>query len=123
MSESNQNSTDPANEKSWEIVNKSRKERPLVQHYCGIEELPPIPISFPQKGSIGRTGDWRTYVPVLKAEKCTKCGQCYLFCPEGTIELDEKTGCYIVDIEYCKGCGICAKQCPVQAIDMVLEEK
>ena len=37
----------PKTEKSWMNISKSREERPLVQQYCGYEDLPPIPISFP----------------------------------------------------------------------------
>jgi 2-oxoacid:acceptor oxidoreductase delta subunit (pyruvate/2-ketoisovalerate family) len=110
-------------DKKWAKNNKSREERPLVQNYCGFEELPPIPISFPQKGAIGKTGDWRTYRPVIDSEKCTKCGMCYLYCPEGVIQLNDETNEYEIDLDYCKGCGICAKECPSKAIRMDLEEK
>jgi pyruvate ferredoxin oxidoreductase delta subunit len=110
-------------EKAWEKINKSREERPVIQDYKGYDELPPIPISFPQKGAIGKTGDWRTFKPVLNQEKCTKCGRCYLFCPEGTIPFNDETEQYEIDLIYCKGCGICAKECPTKAITMEKEER
>jgi pyruvate ferredoxin oxidoreductase delta subunit len=110
-------------DKSWYIIHKSRRERPLLQNYLGHEDLPPIPVSFPQKGGIGRTGDWRTYRPVIDPVKCSKCGFCYLYCPEGVIEFDENTKTYVIDYEYCKGCGICAKQCPKKCITFDREQK
>ena len=110
------------NSKKWEEINKSRSERPEVQQYDGYEDLPPIPISFPIKGAIGNTGDWRTYRPVINHEKCTKCGQCYILCPEGVVQKDANDF-YEIDLLYCKGCGICAKHCPVEAINMELEDK
>ena len=108
-------------EKAWEVINKSKDVRPVVQVYKGYKDLPPIPVSMPQKGAIGETGAWRTYKPVINHEKCTKCGQCYLFCPEGTIEFNRKTEQYDIDLIYCKGCGICKVQCPPKVIEMVLE--
>lgn len=45
---------------------------------------------------------------------------CWLYCPEGVIEV--RNGVPVVDYEYCKGCGICAAECPAGAIVMV-EEK
>jgi len=110
-------------EKSWEKIRAPRGKRPLVQCYDGFSELPPIPVSIPQKGAIGETGDWRTYKPVIDQENCIKCGRCYMFCPEGTVEWDKEQEIYIIDYVYCKGCGICAKECPKDAIEMKLEDK
>ncbi|MHA1734487.1 MAG: 4Fe-4S binding protein [Promethearchaeota archaeon] len=106
-------------EAEWEKINKSKDKRPKIQEYKSWEELPPIPISFPVKGSIGETGDWRTFRPVINREKCTDCGFCWMFCPEGVI--DAKT--LEIDYAYCKGCGICARECPQGAIEMVRESE
>ena len=65
---------------------------------------------------------WRTFRPVMNKTKCTKCGMCWIFCPEGAIK-PCKEGGYEIDLEYCKGCGICQRACAVKAISMIKEEK
>lgn len=62
----------------------------------------------------------RAFRPVVKNEKCIRCGNCQTFCPEGTVLLTE--GGVIHDYRFCTGCGICANECPVEAIEMVREE-
>ena len=66
------------------------------------------------------TGDWKSRRPILDKAKCTKCGLCFIYCPEGCIRPDDE-GYFISDLKYCKGCGICAAECPVKAINMVVE--
>ncbi|MFX0009483.1 MAG: 4Fe-4S binding protein [Candidatus Hermodarchaeota archaeon] len=105
----------------WKKINKSRKERPKVQDYKNWEELSPIPISLPIEGSIGNTGEWRTFKPIIK-EGCNKCGICWMYCPEGTIKKKED-GSFEIDLQYCKGCGICAKECPTNNIEMIRESE
>lgn len=69
-----------------------------------------------------RTGDWRSERPVVDKEKCIDCLQCWIFCPDATVLVEEeKMAGY--DYDHCKGCGICAYICPVKAIEMVPEEK
>jgi pyruvate ferredoxin oxidoreductase delta subunit len=75
-------------------------------------------MSVPLKGAMGRTGDWRTHRPVKDAARCTSCGLCATYCPEGCIERPA----IAIDYEYCKGCGVCAEECPRKAIAMVEEE-
>jgi 2-oxoacid:acceptor oxidoreductase delta subunit (pyruvate/2-ketoisovalerate family) len=108
--------------KKWEAINKSREERPKVQHYKNWKQLPPIPISIPNRGSIGRTGNWRTFRPVIDQEECNQCGICWMYCPEGTIERQED-GSFKINLEFCKGCGICAKECPTNNIKMIRESE
>ncbi len=108
-------------EEKWKNISKSKEKRPKVQEYKNWEELPPIPISFPIDASIGRTGDWRTFRPVIQ-EGCTKCGICWMYCPEGVIQKNEDDA-FEIDYEYCKGCGICAKECPTNNIEMVRESE
>lgn len=75
------------------------------------------PISVPQKGAAGNTGEWRLYKPILKKEKCVKCLKCWIYCPEAVINKETLE----IDYQYCKGCGICANECPCEAISMEKE--
>jgi pyruvate ferredoxin oxidoreductase delta subunit len=76
-------------------------------------------VTEPGNAAQYRTGDWRTEKPVLDHDECTKCGLCYIYCPEGCIKFDDEN--FEADLFYCKGCGICAKECPQGAIRMVEE--
>jgi pyruvate ferredoxin oxidoreductase delta subunit len=83
--------------------------------------------SSPGIGEAGRTGEWRTHLPVIDADKCTAsklnkatCFLCWLYCPEAVMTKGIPP---TINLEYCKGCGICAEVCPVHAIAMVIEEK
>ena len=59
---------------------------------------------------------------LTEAERCFHCGNCnlcencYIFCPDIAISLDEETGSLIIDRTLCKSCGICIKECPRNAI-------
>jgi len=67
-----------------------------------------------------KTGTWRLGLkPVVDEEKCTGCGACHLFCPDGAVRVVE--GKAVIDYAYCKGCGICSEECPTGAIEMVKE--
>ncbi|MBN1215169.1 MAG: 4Fe-4S binding protein [Candidatus Lokiarchaeota archaeon] len=105
----------------WKKINESKEKRPKVQEYKNWKELPPIPISLPIEGSIGTTGDWRTFRPVI-LEGCNRCGLCWMYCPEGVIKQNEN-GSFEIDLIYCKGCGICAKECPTHKIKMIRESE
>jgi len=75
-------------------------------------------IEEPGSSEKNKTGAWRALRPVIDYEKCTKCGICWVYCPDNAIGKNLK-----VDYDYCKGCGICSSVCPVKAIKMVKEEK
>jgi pyruvate ferredoxin oxidoreductase delta subunit len=88
------------------------------QHICGE--------SSPGIGEAGRTGEWRSSLPVIDHEKCIPakrgklaCFICWLYCPDALIS---KTIPVQINLEYCKGCGICSQVCPADAITMVNEE-
>ncbi|HUV75127.1 MAG TPA: 4Fe-4S binding protein [Dehalococcoidales bacterium] len=69
-----------------------------------------------------KTGDWRSQRPIMDLGKCTKCGLCYVYCPEGCMEENEE-GYFEPNYFYCKGCGICAAECPRTVITMVEEKE
>lgn len=75
-----------------------------------------------------KTGNWRTYIPVIDHEKCISCGTCARVCPEGCVFPSQEQNAagkifYEKDLDYCKGCGICAEECPVKCIKMEIEHK
>ncbi len=61
------------------------------------------------------TGSWRFARPVVDPEQCSRCGLCFIHCPDGAIALDEE-GYPVIDYDHCKGCMLCQTLCPVQAI-------
>ena len=67
-----------------------------------------------------RTGNWRVFRPVIDLDKCTRCWICFVWCPEGAIELDHEDNPH-VDYDVCKGCLICVEECPTGAITKVRE--
>jgi len=64
-----------------------------------------------------KTGDWRSQTPVRDVEKCTNCLICWIYCPDGSV-LVEDGKVVGFDLDHCKGCGICAANCPTKAITM-----
>ncbi|HHX51547.1 MAG TPA: 4Fe-4S binding protein [Clostridia bacterium] len=84
------------------------KERPLSAWlpggYCGQKDGKPN----------------RNLRPVIHHEKCSRCGFCWIYCPEGCITRGET---YLIDYDYCKGCGVCGAECPKDAIAMVREDQ
>lgn len=61
----------------------------------------------------------RSIRPVVNMEKCVGCMQCYLYCPDGVISVENKKA--VIDYNFCKGCGICHKICKLNAIEMEAE--
>jgi pyruvate ferredoxin oxidoreductase gamma subunit len=62
------------------------------------------------------TGSWRLERPEIDYDRCTRCGMCFIRCPDGTISLDSE-GYPAIDFDHCKGCGICWQVCPVSGIE------
>jgi len=52
---------------------------------------------------------------------CSFCFNCYEFCPDLAIHLNERSMEREIDYDHCKGCGICVEECPRAAIRMVQE--
>lgn len=69
------------------------------------------------------TGTWRTFRP-RPTGKCTGCGICAMYCPEGGVKIVEKNGKKTaeIDLAHCKGCLICIKICPYNAMDKEMEK-
>lgn len=102
---------------------------------------------------VTKNAGWRSVRPVLNLEACTKCLQCYLYCPDGTVyknrsaaadtsvatpaaaDAGESAAAFdasasdgagfqvAVDYDFCKGCGICARICKFGAITMIPESE
>lgn len=64
---------------------------------------------------------WRSIRPVIDSGRCIGCEQCYLYCPDGVIAIEN--GKAVIDYDFCKGCGICARICKIGAIRMEAEHK
>ena len=62
-----------------------------------------------------KTGDWRTFRPVLIPEKCNGCWLCYVYCPDAAITLTQ-TDKPVIDYDHCKGCMLCVEECPTHAL-------
>ncbi len=67
------------------------------------------------------TGSWRTLSPIIHHDKCSRCGLCHTYCPDGAISNDQD-GFPCIDYTHCKGCLICLVQCPLQAIESIPEQ-
>lgn len=59
-----------------------------------------------------QTGAWRFERPEIDYDRCTRCGICFVRCPDGAILLDGE-GYPVIDYDHCKGCMICWDQCPI----------
>jgi len=95
-----------------EILTKSWAEVPRAEHILEAGNT-----------DVYETGTWTTFEPVLDEEKCIHCLQCWVFCPDSAVivEDDQVVG---FNLFHCKGCGICAEICPdkYNAITMVKKE-
>ena len=77
--------------------------------------------SFEAGDRVSVNSGWRSIRPVINSGKCVGCEQCYLYCPDGVISIQD--GKAEIDYDFCKGCGICAKICRIGAIEMEAERK
>lgn len=79
-------------------------------------------IDKPGNSKVTKTGGWRSFRPVILQEKCIKCYNCWKYCPDNSIKINNKGEVY-VDYDYCKGCLICFNECPADAIKKEVEKK
>ena len=72
-------------------------------------------ISATGNSVLRETGGWRTFRPVLVADKCNGCWLCFVYCPDGVISMntDDRP---VIDYDHCKGCQICVHECPTHAL-------
>ena len=92
--------------------------RTWIRENWGADKLPKGGV-VPFHSSYGyRTGNWATVKPFISKDKCISCFNCFYYCPDSAIEMDENNKAQ-ADFNYCKGCGICAKHCPADAIEMI----
>ena len=70
-------------------------------------------------------GSWKTFKPIWHKDRCIQCLQCWIFCPDSAINVnDKKRDEY--NYYHCKGCGICEVVCPAKpkkAITMEMDKK
>lgn len=84
----------------------------------GFEDIPEN-TAFEAGYLVSVNSGWRNVRPVVNTEKCVGCMQCYLYCPDGVISIEDKKA--VIDYDFCKGCGICNKICKLNAIRMEAE--
>ncbi len=70
-------------------------------------------ILVPGNADARHTGSWRVERPEIDYDRCTRCGICFVRCPDGAIALDDE-GYPVIDYDHCKGCMICWDECPVE---------
>jgi 2-oxoisovalerate ferredoxin oxidoreductase delta subunit len=99
---------------------KDKKKAAKPVHFKSESEMPTLIMSVASQ-MYQKTGDWRNIRPVIDLDKCLKCGICWKFCPEPSIDIVDEWP--VIDYDYCKGCGICAEECPAKCITMVEEVK
>ena len=58
-----------------------------------------------------QTGTWRLERPEIDYDICTRCGICFVRCPDAAIALNAE-GYPVIDYDHCKGCMECLDQCP-----------
>ncbi len=72
-------------------------------------------ISAAANSVLRETGGWRTFRPVLVADKCNGCWLCFAYCPDGVISMTKEDR-PVIDYDHCKGCQICVHECPTEAL-------
>jgi 2-oxoacid:acceptor oxidoreductase delta subunit (pyruvate/2-ketoisovalerate family) len=80
--------------------------------------IPPVP-----KGGRNpnyKTASSRTFKPEINYDQCIRCRTCWIFCPDGAIDMNEE-GYPSLNYDYCTGCNICKNNCPVEAYEIKLE--
>lgn len=90
----------------------------------GYKDIPEGGIILEKGNSVEyKTGEWRSMRPIWTKEGCVHCLTCWVFCPDGSILVEDGKMAGI-DYDHCKGCGICVRECPrkEKALHLVKEE-
>lgn len=100
---------------AWQSNEPPHDTSPLASVvYLGPRHGAPI-VRAPGNAVQRSTGAWRIERPVVDSAHCTRCGLCFVVCPDGAVSLDHE-GYPVVDYDHCKGCLLCQRICPVTAI-------
>ncbi|NOZ82090.1 MAG: 4Fe-4S dicluster domain-containing protein [Candidatus Micrarchaeota archaeon] len=86
--------------------------------YHGVRGIPHI--REPGNAVRRKTGNWRIFKPVIDLEKCIRCRQCFIFCPDSAVIWKNHPE---IDYWICKGCLVCVRVCPVKAIKSEREQE
>ena len=106
--------------RSWEPIQEDRREAvmpatPLVEVLFDPPQRATPSIYALANSPARQTGSWRQFRPVLHPQRCTRCGVCFVRCPEAAITLDSNDS-PIIDYDVCKGCLLCVHECPTHAL-------
>lgn len=75
-----------------------------------------VPVIYAAGNASARhTGSWRLFRPEIDRDVCTRCGICYVLCPDAAITQGAE-GYPVIDHANCKGCLICVRECPLHCI-------
>lgn len=69
-----------------------------------------------------QTSNWRIARPVRDEEKCTRCLQCYMACPDACWVYKEEDDTLEWVGDFCKGCQVCIAQCPEEGALVAVPE-
>ena len=84
-----------------------------------IDEIPSA-TAYEAGYLVTKNSGWRNVRPVIDTSTCVGCQNCYLYCPDGVISIED--GKAKIDYDFCKGCGICRTVCKPGAIRMEAEK-
>lgn len=89
-----------------------RPELPVSARVLGFEE-----VRTGYSGKIAKRESERCF----SCGVCNSCGNCFIFCPDTSVQFKGLKEKIEFDYDYCKGCGICMEECPRRAIRMEQE--
>jgi pyruvate ferredoxin oxidoreductase gamma subunit len=102
------------------VVELQARERSILGRVVGVgsEDVVRGTPSILDAGNAAQhqTGNWRVERPVIDRARCSRCGLCFVQCPDGAISLDEE-GYPLIDYDHCKGCMICRSVCPLHIVE------